>query len=461
MDVLFIQPAIEDFYITKQRLFPLGIWLIASYLKNRGLSVAIFDCLKKAKKKQIPFPKNLSYLKEYYNRDNKNLISLFNNYYRFGIDENKLFLYIEEFKPKIIAVSSNFTTYSKSVFELSEKIKNKFNNVTVIVGGHNSLIMYREFILSVFVDIVFLDFNPANFYNLVNKIIKKEDFQSVPLIAYKKDNDVVLNENISSNTLDFDIPSLDIINFDDYKIGKYNAVSLIRKFGCSYNCSFCTTNKLYYKSYKFKNNIIINLMSELYSNKNVRAFNFEDDDFVSNKDDTLDFLYNIENVFSSTIRLYFMNGLNYKSLDYKIIDALKSAGLKNLNLAAVSFDDNDFSLLNRNYIHNKLFDTILYSTRKGLLVTVYLIVPLPNQSVESLKNFMFELNKNNVIIGISPLYLYPNSIMYQQFESVVKNIPFSVMRGSTIPIESENIKRNDIIDLLRLSRKLNNNVYIQ
>jgi radical SAM superfamily enzyme YgiQ (UPF0313 family) len=458
IDVLFIQPNIEDFYITKQRLFPLGLWILSSYLKNKEVSVEIFDCLKNSKKKQIPFPKNLSYLKKYYNKEKNNPINLFNHYYHFGIDSNIMIDYIRHVNPKVIAIASNFTTYNKQVFSIAEKIKENFNNIPIIVGGHNSIIMYKDFILSGFVDIVFLDFNPANFYKLIKNIIQKKDYNSIPLIAYKNKNEVVLNKNTSDNILDFDMPSIELINFDDYKIGKYNAVSLIKKFGCSYNCSFCTSNKLYYKSYKFDDNKIIDLMWNLYTKKNVRAFNFEDDDFVSNKKDTITFLSNINKKFGNKIRLYFMNGLNYKKLDSDIIDALTKAGLKNLNLAAVSFNENDYSLLNRNFVQSKLFDIIKYSRKNDMLVTVYLIVPLPNQTIDDLKIFMYKLNKYNVIIGISSLYLYPNSEMYNEYKSVVKNIPFSLMRGSTIPIENENIKRTDIINLLCLARELNKKV---
>lgn len=454
-DVLLIQPNIEDFYLTTQRVFPAGLWLIASYLKKHNISVSIFDILSSRHKKEIPFPYNFSFLKKYYISNDSSPFSLFKKYYRFGYDLNYVIDKIRKINPYIIGISSNFTTYYEQVLLLAKEIKKHFPEIIIIVGGHNTIIMQNEFLNSGIIDYLYLDFIPYEFYKLVKLLINKKQLNTVNGIAYKKDNSIIVQKRLVNRRSRFVIPDIDLIDYDKYKIGKYKAVSLVKNFGCPFKCSYCTSYKLYDIPFKFENKDLIQLMWDLYEKKNVQAFNFEDDNFVFNKTETIDFLSKLYDRFNnSDIRLYFMNGLNYKLLDEDIIDWLVKCGLKNLNLAAVSFEHNNY-LIKRDYDEKKLFDIINYARKKFLIITVYLIVPLPNQTIEKILNFMHKLNNNGAVIGISPFYLYSNADMYDEYFDKIKNISFSVMRGSTVPIESTDIKRKDIFFIMRYARILN------
>ncbi|HOK40739.1 MAG TPA: radical SAM protein [bacterium] len=456
IDVLLIQPPISDFYLTYQRIFPLGLWLIATYLNNRNIKTKILDALANNEKKEIKIPDELNYLSKYYIKEDKSPFALFKNYYRFGLQEEKILKKIDEYQPGIIGISNNFTTYFQDVLKLAKRIKNEFEKIKIVIAGHNTLVMKEELLKYDFIDFIYLDFVPENFYKLVLQILNNENnFHLINGIGFKNEKNIIINQCTNKN-IRFDIPDINLLDFENYKIGKYKSVSLIRNFGCNYKCNFCSVNKMFYTYYKFDDYELISLIKRLIIEKRIKSINFEDDNFFYNKNDAKNFLNLFFNELSEyDPRIYFMNGLVYHLLDEEMIKLLKKCGLKNLNISAVHFDVHSNENLNREYNEKKLFEIIDCAVKNDMLVTTYLIVGLPEQKFCDVIDFINKLHNHKSLIGISPFYLYPSSIMYEKIKEKVEKIPYIQMRGTAIPIFSNKYNRDQIIYTLRYVRYLN------
>lgn len=458
IDILLIQPPISDYYLTYQRIFPTGLWLIGTYLTNRNVKVKILDTLNTNAKKQIPIPDEMSYLKKYYIDYDKSPFMLFKNYYRFGLTDNEILKFIKKCSPKIIGITSNFTPYYYDVINICKKIKNRFKNIKIVVGGHNVLVMGNYLLQHDCIDFIYTDFEPENFYQLVRKILNDEDdYCNISGIKYMIEKKIFINKINRQKKIRFDLPDINLIDYKSYKIGKYNSVSIMYQMGCNYRCSYCTVNRMFYKQFKFDDNDLINFLWTLYSEKEIKCFNFEDDNFLNNKKAALDFLKKFFKKFKNTdARIYFMNGLHYNSIDEDILDYFKKCGLKNLNIASVDYSKFSETVINRKFDEDKLWNIVDYAIKLDMMVTIYIIVLLPGQSFKSLIYFLHKIHNKKSVVGISPLYLYPNSKMYSKLENKIKDIPFSLMRGSTIPIVSNDLTRDEIVFIMRYARILNN-----
>ena len=89
MKILLIQPPIQDFYQTSIRTQPIGLAYLAASLKNHGHEVEILDC-QTEKKKSIPIPAELSYLKDFYPFNDRSPFKLYTGYYHFGMSYEEI-----------------------------------------------------------------------------------------------------------------------------------------------------------------------------------------------------------------------------------------------------------------------------------------------------------------------------------------------------------------------------------
>jgi hypothetical protein len=84
MKVLLIQPPVLDFYQTSIRTQPIGLAYLAASLQAHGHEVEILDC-QAEKKKSIPIPSGLSYLRDFYPFGDRSPFKLYTGYYHFGM----------------------------------------------------------------------------------------------------------------------------------------------------------------------------------------------------------------------------------------------------------------------------------------------------------------------------------------------------------------------------------------
>lgn len=132
MKVLLVQPPIEDFFTTPIRLYPLGLLYAAATLQKLDSKVDILDCLAPTKKRQLPLPKDFSYLEQHF----KNDPLLFKGYYRFGLTDEQIVERVLAAQPDMIGISSQFTAYFQSVKKLAELLKIHLDAPIFIGGNH-------------------------------------------------------------------------------------------------------------------------------------------------------------------------------------------------------------------------------------------------------------------------------------------------------------------------------------
>ena len=110
MKILLIQPPIQDFYQTTIRTQPIRLAYLAASLKKHGHEVEILDC-QTEKKRSIPIPPELSYLKDFYPFNDRSPFKLYTGYYHFGMGWDEIKRKIEDSKPDVFGISSSFTPY--------------------------------------------------------------------------------------------------------------------------------------------------------------------------------------------------------------------------------------------------------------------------------------------------------------------------------------------------------------
>ncbi|HON56091.1 MAG TPA: radical SAM protein, partial [bacterium] len=423
MKVLLIQPPIEDFYITNQRTFPLGLLYIASALSINNFEVKILDCITGINPKKIKIDDDLKYLKDYYLEDFAPT-RIFSDYYRFGHSIEELTEIIKSEKFDVYCISSNFTAYYKTAFELAKIIKRIYPEAIVIGGGYNAKIMFDYFLKSKYFDFIVFYEGERTLVELLKNLQIPEKVNN---IAFLK-NGEILKTSVLAN---FDINEypldLKYIDTNKYRIGKNKLMTILTSRGCPYNCKFCTVNNNISAIYQTKN--IELLKRELIANikkYQIQALNVEDDNFGLDENYFLELCSFLKTEFPN-IRLYFMNGLHYLNLNEQKIKALKFAGLKNLNVSIVNTNTD---ILMRRADFSKLEEIIKIAQNEKLNLTVYFIIGLPNQTISEIINIINFLNRHQAIIGPSIFYALPDMPLNNFID--ISNIKWTQMRMTAV-----------------------------
>ncbi|MCX8011800.1 MAG: cobalamin B12-binding domain-containing protein, partial [Desulfobacterota bacterium] len=137
MKVLLIQPPIQDFYQTPTRIQPIGLAYLAASLKANGYEVEILDAQKK-KRKTIPFPPELFYLREFYPDYDRSPFKLYTHYYHFGLDWEEIKERIKNSRAEVFGISSLFTPYQAEALKIARIIKEWDKGKIVVFGGANA-----------------------------------------------------------------------------------------------------------------------------------------------------------------------------------------------------------------------------------------------------------------------------------------------------------------------------------
>ncbi len=167
------------------------------------------------------------------------------------------------------------------------------------------------------------------------------------------------------NIKDFDslpMPDRSLINLENYrdKIGMAsvtNSISIQSTRGCPYKCIYC--HKVWSKNHVYRTADNIFNEVDFYYNKGVRNFEFIDDIFNLNRENSIRFFkLVIKN--GLKINIFFPNGLRGDLLTPDYIDLMYRAGTRNINLSLETASPRLQKLIKKNLDIDKLKNALDY-----------------------------------------------------------------------------------------------------
>jgi hypothetical protein len=138
--LLLIQPPVQDFYDTDIRLQPIGLYYLKAAVQKYlpEFAVAVRDFHHGWGRKTIPLPRELRYLKPFYQFADAGPFSTFHQYYHFGAPFEVIIDEVLQEEPDIIGISSLFSPYYREVLTLAARLKQAMICPIIIGGSHVS-----------------------------------------------------------------------------------------------------------------------------------------------------------------------------------------------------------------------------------------------------------------------------------------------------------------------------------
>lgn len=461
MKILLIQPPIRDFYQTTIRTQPIGLAYLASSLQSYGHEVDILDC-RTDRRKSLPIPPELSYLKEFYPFDDQSPFKLYTGFYHFGMGWEEIRKKIGNSKAEVFGISSNFTPYHEEALEVARIIKESSPKKIVVMGGSHVTGDPERALQSPFIDYVILGEGEIRFPLLLEHVEKGAIrlIENMEGLGYRINGKVKINPLLAFvqdlNSLPY--PSRELLDLNRYRIKKRRFTVIITSRGCPYGCAYCSAHLVMGNSFRArKPEDILQEMMECYKRYRIEAFDIEDDNFTFDLNRAKRLMELIIGAFGEKkIELSAMNGVSFTSLDEELLKLMKKAGFRTINLSFVSS-----SPLTREKMRRPKspveFDKILENIeRVGLNVIAYAILGIPGQTIEEMVDTLIYLMGKRVLIGPSIYYPTPGSPLFERClkERILPAMP-SQWRSNALPIETSEFNRLDLVTLFRLTRVIN------
>ena len=450
-----IQPPIEDFYTTPIRNIPQGLLALAANLPK--YEVNLLDLRSGARREIVP-PLELASVRQFYRPEDASPFGLYKRYYRFGLGEAE----IRQTLPRdgdCYLISSLFTTYAETVFELIRLIREIVPESKIIIGGAAATIQPVEF-LKQGADFVIRGEGELALPCLLNELVKTQpSLSQIPNLVWRNDKGEIRENPVQL------IEDLDSLPFADYRTPgtppyyfqqKPHAM-LITSRGCPHRCSFCCIHQTMGSRYRLRS--VENVLDEMADKiaQGFRSFDFEDDHLGGERDWFLALLKGIAERFAGlNLSLQAMNGITANNLDEEILSAMWRAGFHSLNLALVTPSEARQRQLGRPFGTEQYLEVVEYANKLGFFITTYLIIGLPGDRAEDLLESILFLAPLPVLIGPALFYLVPGTASFYQFLRF-DQVPASALcyRSSFYPIDGKECSRVAAMTIFRICRILN------
>lgn len=457
--VLLVQPPIQDFYYTPIRSQPIGLAYLASSLRAAGHAADILDC-RSGGKRAVPIPPELSYLKEFYPFNDRSPFALYRAYYHFGMNWKQIRQEIVQADADVYGISSGFTPYHGEALKVAKMVKTWDAQKIVIMGGAHVSANPEGVLKCPMVDYAVLGEGERRLPLLLKELERNGKAAEIDGIGSRSNGEITV-PSAGSFIDDLDAlpyPARDLLNLESYRIGKKRSTMIITSRGCPHRCAYCSAHHTMGTAFRARSPVnIIGEMKECRERYDIKAFDIEDDNFTYDQKRAAEMLRLIIGTFGEdTLEMSAMNGISFASLNGELIELMKRAGFKTINLSLVSTDDCLRSSMGRPADAADFSDVLEDAERAGLNVVAYAILGMPGQTIEEMVGTVGYLMSMRVLIGPSIYYPALGTPLFDACRKEGILPPFqSQYRSSAMPIETLNFNRLDLITLFRLVRAVN------
>jgi len=457
MKILLIQPPIQDFYDTDIRLQPLGLCMLKAAAKKfmPNMQVTVRDYHQGHGRKTIPLPTELSYLRQYFKYPDSSPFSTFFHYYHFGASFEEIAKDVTYEKPDLVGISSLFSPYHREALACAREIKKRLN-IPILMGGSHVSAAPLSVLNDWSVDFIIRGEGERPFVEFLKAWKAGLPLESEPNLGFKRNGEPVLNPMAENFALG-DLPVADFSDLspDRYLFEKKPLCFITTSRGCPHQCTFCSVHLTF--GDKFRRRSPENVLSEIrqrYS-EGYRVFDFEDDNLSFSKEDLKTILNALIAEFpEDDLRLVAMNGISYLSLDRELLELMKKAGFRSLNISLVSANADVLTRLKRPHTLKKYLDVVNQAHSLGFDIVSYQILGIPYETPDDMVDTMALMASLPVLIGASIFYLTPGCPIAGEFPEMTESDIFK-SRSTAMAIETDQFRRDDLYTLFITARIIN------
>ena len=368
------------------KYFPLGIGYLASYIRQFGYSVKIFQ----------------PSMDEAYDWELKEIIA--------------------SFAPFVVGISVMTPSYPRAV-EICNMIKEIDENIVTVLGGHHISAVGNEV----------MDQSPNTDFSIMgegeltlHELLQAHESENPEfgvingLVWRDSDGSISVNEKrgMIKDIDSLPFPARDLVDMDQYRLHSYidfgtKSATMVTSRGCPYKCAFCSSWLTMGSKYRFRS--VESIMTE------IRDLVARGIDHIVFEDDTMALKRNrIEAICNAMIEMpnrptwYCLTRVD--TMDYELAKKFRAAGCKMVNFGIESGSPEILKLIGKKISLDRAVEAIDACRKAGLRTQCTFIVGFPIDTEKTMAMTYGIAKKIDPTIAIFfPLTPYPGTRMFDEF----------------------------------------------
>jgi radical SAM superfamily enzyme YgiQ (UPF0313 family) len=312
-----------------------------------------------------------------------------------GIDSNQLCEIIKNEKYEMIGISCYFYNYV-NVLRIATKIRNELPNSFILLGGYMPTLCYNTILAhNNSVNCCVIGEGEMTSLELVNCLKQKRDWRSVPGIAYKEKNRIVINQQREH------IEDLDMLPFPIRKQVSNRFMPILTSRGCYGKCVYCGVREYYdicnIRKMRFRSPVnVADEIEKLNKEYNPKLFLISDETFFSsskNRNKWLNDFFTVMQLKKINISFQALARANDVLANKEIIIKMKDIGLVNVFIGVESFVQRQLDFYNKKILVKQNLDAVRFLIENGFKLSMGLMILDPFTTIDEIKTNIYWLRE--------------------------------------------------------------------
>jgi anaerobic magnesium-protoporphyrin IX monomethyl ester cyclase len=336
-----------------------------------------------------------------------------------GIDRNELKKKLETSKPDLVGVTS-MTPTIKSTLQSTRVAREVCPDATIVVGGPHATFMDRQILNDESsVDVVVRGEGEQTLLELAQTSADSRTLQNVQGITFRKGEKIVQTPNRAAiqNLDELPYPAYEHFALEKYLLYGKLFLPVITSRGCPFQCSFCTTSRIFGKAYRTRSPK--NIVDELEQIKNVYgadAFTFYDDTLTLDKNRIFKIC---EEIKTRRIDIPWDCQTRVDQVSKEILTKMKETNCQQVFFGVESGCQTILDAVNKKTTVEQNEKAIRMAKETGLFVSISIIIGYPGETKDMLQqtlDFIRRTEPDDVYLCVATPY--PGTELRQLVENM-------------------------------------------
>ena len=377
------------------------------------------------------------------------------------VDDDSLSEKVSKIYPEIVGITSDTLSFQRAI-EIAQIVKQINKRTIVVIGGAHANALPTDPLKYDCFDITAHGEGERTVIELWDRIEKGESYEDVKGIAFRKNNEIVINprQELIENLDKLPFPARHLFPMDKYS-GEFSShvspmYSVGTSRGCPFSCAFCSNNVIFGRKYRFRSpKNIVNEIELLINEYGAKGIYFREDIFTMNKKRVIEICNEIK---ERKLEFKWVCESRVNTINEEMLRSMKNAGCELIWFGVESGSQKILDLIHKQITIAQSRDAFRLCNKIKLKAGASFLIGTPGEKIEDMYktiNFANELKPEfawfNIFTG------YPTSPLY---EYVVKNRLYEKDIGHGILIiKTDEFNREKLEEIQRYAdRKVNRNI---
>ena len=390
LDILLINP----FSWTRggnPAYLPYGVLYLASYLRQKGIRVDIFDA----------------------NTDTRDPIDV-----------------IKQKKPLALGLSVLTGPVIAEALKISRQVKKELSQIKIIWGGLHPTLFPKYVLKEPSVDFIIQAEGETALYQLMSSLLKGKPDKTIPNLGCKEKDEFIINP-ISSELINLDLsphPAWDLVDIPCYVANRFFAsrvLTLNTSRGCPFKCAFCFNQGLPYQKWRaLSSQKMYEQLDFLQKNYRINGVQFYEDSFDTDKKRVRDFC---SSLIKNETKVSWSHFSNIIYNDEDLMKLEKAANCKYIEYGVETGSDRILKLINKSQNVGMIREAFSVCKKVGISSAALFMIGYPTETTKELDETVDLVESLPAHILISTIYRpYPGTPLH---DYCVKNMDFKAPQG--------------------------------